>query len=173
MIDKQHTFMNMEDEHEYEDFYDFSKTYENHPNAIQVSSKKEKKDGDGDSEAVGEQWEDVDFEDADEVEEVDEDEEEKVDTVKDSDSQSFDIIDTPKKDGDAGTPSFTQEDKPVSERFGAESVSSIKQEKRKGKTREEAKLGLDIKKAELLDTGEIKLGNGRIIGHRSFKYIYK
>lgn len=26
--------MNTEDEHEYEKFYDFSKTYENHPDAI-------------------------------------------------------------------------------------------------------------------------------------------
>jgi hypothetical protein len=32
---------------------------------------------------------------------------------------------------------------------------------------------LNIKKAELLDTGEIKLGNGKIIGHRAFAYIYK
>ena len=31
MIDKGHCRMNMEDEDEYVDFYDFSKTYENHP----------------------------------------------------------------------------------------------------------------------------------------------
>ena len=31
MIDTSHCFMNMEDEEEYLDFYDFSKTYENHP----------------------------------------------------------------------------------------------------------------------------------------------
>jgi len=60
------------------------------------------------------------------------------------------------------------------ERFGADSVSSIKEAKeRKRKTREEAMLGLKIKQAELLDTGEIKLGNGKIIGHRQFAYIYK
>ena len=52
-------------------------------------------------------------------------------------------------------------------------MSSIKKPERKGKTREEAMLGLNIKKAELLDSGEIKLGNGKIIGHRNFKYIYK
>lgn len=45
--------------------------------------------------------------------------------------------------------------------------------KRKGKTRAEAFADLDIEKAELLSTGEIKLPNGKIIGHRSFKYIYK
>lgn len=32
---------------------------------------------------------------------------------------------------------------------------------------------LDIKKAELLHTGEIKLPSGKIIGHRNFKHIYK
>ena len=31
MIDKSHCVMNLEDEEEYLDFYDFSKTYENHP----------------------------------------------------------------------------------------------------------------------------------------------
>lgn len=41
------------------------------------------------------------------------------------------------------------------------------------KTREEARLGLNIKQAELLDSGEIKLGSGKIIGHRQFAYIYK
>jgi hypothetical protein len=60
------------------------------------------------------------------------------------------------------------------ERFGADSVSSIKETKAKNrKTREEAMLGLNIKQAELLDTGEIKLGSGKIIGHRQFAYIYK
>lgn len=34
-------------------------------------------------------------------------------------------------------------------------------------------LGLNIKQAELLDSGEIKLGSGKIIGHRQWKYIYK
>jgi hypothetical protein len=34
MMDKCHCFMNVEDEHEYEQYYDFSKTYEGHPDAI-------------------------------------------------------------------------------------------------------------------------------------------
>lgn len=34
-------------------------------------------------------------------------------------------------------------------------------------------LGLKIKPAQLLETGEILLGNGKIIGARSLKYIYK
>ncbi len=34
-------------------------------------------------------------------------------------------------------------------------------------------LGLKVKPAQLLETGEILLGNGKIIGARSLKYIYK
>lgn len=45
--------------------------------------------------------------------------------------------------------------------------------KRKGKTRAEAFADLDIEKAELLSTGEIRLPNGKIIGHRNFKHIYR
>jgi len=42
-----------------------------------------------------------------------------------------------------------------------------------GKTREEVFLGLDIKKAELMSTGEVRLGNGKIMGHRKYNNIYK
>merc|ERR1711934_1078586 len=42
-----------------------------------------------------------------------------------------------------------------------------------GKTREEVFLGLEIKKAELLPTGEVRLGNGKIIGTRKWRYLYK
>lgn len=79
-------------------------------------------------------------------------------------------------DGQA-TGSFSKVDMPNDvepKRFGADSVSSIKERKAKNrKTREEAMLGLNVKQAELLETGEIKLGNGKIIGHRQFAYIYK
>lgn len=40
-------------------------------------------------------------------------------------------------------------------------------------SRAEAFAALDIDKAELMDTGEIKLPNGKIIGHRQFKHIYR
>jgi dihydrofolate reductase len=40
-------------------------------------------------------------------------------------------------------------------------------------TREQVFLGLKIKKAELLPSGEVRLGNGKIMGHRQFHYIYK
>ena len=55
-----------------------------------------------------------------------------------------------------------------------DSLSSVKLDaKKKHVTREEAMLGLKVKPAELLETGEIKLGNGKIIGTRELKYIYK
>ena len=44
---------------------------------------------------------------------------------------------------------------------------------KRGKTRQEAFQNLDIKQAELLSTGEIKLPNGKIIGHRDYKHIYR
>ena len=45
--------------------------------------------------------------------------------------------------------------------------------KRKGKTRMEAFNALRIEKVELLDTGELKLPSGKIIGHRDYKHIYR
>jgi hypothetical protein len=44
MMDKSHCVMNMEDEEEYLDFYDFSKTYENHPLLIKEEEGKEAKE---------------------------------------------------------------------------------------------------------------------------------
>jgi hypothetical protein len=69
--------MNIEDEEEYEKFYDFSKTYENHPDAIKTS-KEDKKEGEEVSKVKDltnmkdEEWEDIDVEDAKE-EEIEED----------------------------------------------------------------------------------------------------
>lgn len=61
-----------------------------------------------------------------------------------------------------------------------DSLSSIKggetvdgRNKKRGMTKEEAMIGLKVKPAQLLETGEILLGNGKIIGARSLKYIYK
>ena len=68
--------MNMEDEDEYVDFYDFSKTYKNHPlmiepadNAIKEAGEEEE---DNKSEGSG-GWEDCDLDD-DDVEDGDEQE---------------------------------------------------------------------------------------------------
>lgn len=40
-------------------------------------------------------------------------------------------------------------------------------------TKDEVLLGLKVKKAERLHTGEVKLGNGKVMGIRKFHYIYK
>ena len=53
------------------------------------------------------------------------------------------------------------------------SIKGAEGPKRQGKTREEAILGLKVKPAQLLETGEVLLGNGKIIGARSLKYIYR
>ena len=45
--------------------------------------------------------------------------------------------------------------------------------KRKGKTRQEAFNALNIEKVELLDTGELRLPSGKIIGHRDYRHIYR
>ena len=63
--------------------------------------------------------------------------------------------------------------------MGIKSISSITSGDKKaktehqGQTREEIFLGLNIKKAERLASGEVKLGNGKIMGIRKFHYIYK
>ena len=54
---------------------------------------------------------------------------------------------------------------------GGESLDG--RNKKRGMTKEELMLGLKIKPAQLLDTGEVLLGNGRTIGSRALKYLYK
>jgi len=62
--------------------------------------------------------------------------------------------------------------------MGIESLSSLtsgekEKTKHQGMTKEEVMIGLKVKKAERLHTGEVKLGNGKIMGIRKFHYIYK
>lgn len=42
-----------------------------------------------------------------------------------------------------------------------------------GRTKVEIFEGLRIKKAELLPSGEVRLGNGKVIGTRRWHYLYK
>ena len=63
--------MNIEDEQEYEEFYDFSKTYEGYANIaglIKESGNAIKEGGEDGVKAVADEWEDIDLEDADEEE---------------------------------------------------------------------------------------------------------
>lgn len=215
MMDKSHCFMNVGDEHEYQQYYDFSKTYEGHPDAMPQKPKRQvvaKKQVDGEvpssdqeSGKEVEEWEDVDVEDDDnEFQDVDEEEEEDDDELKKHESHksepSFSVItddqhQTPSKgdftlvDGgqssSAGNHAQTSSFQNISDRkdgskFVEDSLSSIKggetvdgRNKKRGMTKEEAMIGLKVKSAQLLETGEILLGNGKIIGARSLKYIYK
>ncbi|CDW78361.1 zinc finger protein 622-like [Stylonychia lemnae] len=157
MMDKGHCQMSTEDEEEYEEFYDFTKTYDNHPLVEKQSQKKkERKEGEGEQD---EAWEDVDFESEEEVEGEVEEEEEK------NQQEESKVVEESKLDGECEQ--IDTSTTPKEKRAGKE----FKQ--RLGKQREDATLGLNIKAAELLETGEIKLGNGKIIGTRELRYIYK
>ena len=114
--------MNMDDEDEYVDFYDFSKTYQNHPLMIREQNevidegepededdeKKKGKKGDGsDSE-----WDDCDLESMDSKEAAaaaDEVQEQvKDDKISDQkESSSFSEIDIPSADKDMGVESLS------------------------------------------------------------------
>ena len=63
MTDKQHCFMNIEDEDEYVDFYDFSKAYKNHPLLIEEKKAKKLENVKEKAEDSEESWEECDEED--------------------------------------------------------------------------------------------------------------
>jgi len=116
--------MNMEDEDEYLEFYDFSKTYENHPLLNKGSQNKAIKESENeeDEAAEGEEWEDCDVEDMNSEEaeaeiinhediEMDSSDQVAGKEIKNSDTSSFAAVSNPKSsDRD----------------FGIESLSSIK-----------------------------------------------
>lgn len=64
MIDMAHCRINMDDEEEYLDFYDFTKTYENHPDAV-IKEEEKVKAQEKDKEASEESWDDCDEESLD------------------------------------------------------------------------------------------------------------
>lgn len=93
--------MNVDDEHEYEQFYDFSKTYEGHPDAEEgkektpLLTKKSTAAGAGKDEEEGDGWEDVDVEDAASAEEAE------------SSSSDVEVIDDAKKEDTKTESSFS------------------------------------------------------------------
>lgn len=136
MLDKSHCMMNMEDEDEYLDFYDFTKTYENHPDLIidekaieeqpqaEEEGAKEEDTKDGGMPGSDEDWDDCELE------------EEDVASDKEGDESSLVEVSDIQIDSKADKPKFEEK-------------------KGSGVTREEAFLGLNIKKAKYLSTGEI------------------
>ena len=172
MMDCGHCMMNMEDEDEYVDFYDFSKTYQNHPLMIQEQGDSIQEEGSDEDEAKKDgsdsEWDDCDLESMDSKEAAEE-QNEKVE----SHEQKNVTTDSDRKE----TSSFSEVE-PSDENLGVESLSSMTEgEKQKtkyqGMTKDEVLLGLKVKKAERLHTGEVKLGNGKVMGIRKFHYIYK
>jgi len=150
MTDKGHCVMNMEDEDEYVDFYDFSKTYENHPLLIKDDTKaiaEAPKVDEGE-----ESWDDCELE------------EEDIKSNGEGTEPSFEVVDTASEEKKASTTD--------GESFEVVENSTDKK-KNTGKTREEVFESLNIKKAKLLPSGEVQLGNGKIMGTRKFWYIYK
>lgn len=175
MISKNHCMMNMEDEEEYLDFYDFSKTYENMPGIVLEKKTVEKpiKEEDEDDEGS---WEDL----------GDNDKEAKKSqgSWEDCDEESLDDmqIEESKLDGKTGGLEGSQVDKPLDgfEILDSEKTSQIDVAFKpktaadsKNKTREEVFAELNIKRARLLPNGEVELGNGKIMGNRKWQYIYK
>ena len=153
--------VNMDDEQEYLDFYDFTKTYENHPLAIKqtvpVEESKIKEEESGEEDEGS--WEDCDAQSLGSADQSDPEPESSkgfsIEESKKAQTESdFEILNAPSMT--SGT------DAKFKVRDGAN-----------GKTREEVILGLNVKKAELLSTGEVKLGNGRILGTRKWHYLYK
>lgn len=82
-------------------------------------------------------------------------------------SQSWQVI------GDSHSSIAGEHDDLTGSLSSFDNLKKVMTGKRKGKTRQEAFADLDIEQVELLETGEIKLPNGKIIGHRKFRHIYK
>jgi len=106
MIDKNHCRMNMEDEEEYLDFYDFRKTYENMPGVDIHEPVKEEKNEEIEEVSEG-SWEEVDENDIEIVESK----------IDDSKTSEFEIV-------DGTTQSFSIVDKPASTTDGFEILDS-------------------------------------------------
>ena len=109
MCDSHHCMMNMEDEDEYTDIYDFSKTYKDHPLLIkpeeEINDKLAIKEAPADDE-----WEDVDLEDAGSGDDDEEEANSKADdSVEEEKSESFTIVDKDRSE------SFSLVDKEKSE----------------------------------------------------------
>lgn len=88
-------------------------------------------------------------------------------TVEESKSESFHVI------GDSASSIADDVRGPQSHSSYSSALDRVIKNSKKGKSRAEAFANLDIQKAELLGTGEIRLPNGKIIGHRDYKHIYR
>ena len=181
MMDKSHCFMNTGDELEFAQFYDFSQYFESIIHDLpKVQVQQEESEEKPKKPNQDEDWEEVDIEDANEEDLFVKDGFQT--PSKSESSASFSIIDS--KDGSAQKKSQAAQSseftllEPKSntteikipfndQNFCGESVSSIPHNEglKQGKkvlTKEEAYSRLNIKKPELLSTGEVRLPNGKV-----------
>jgi len=136
----------MEDEEEYLDFYDFTRTYKNHPllieNEMMIKEAGENEKTEGSD--VG--WEDCDLEDEEDNTYKEEEKDSGFQVIGESDgSESFKLID---KDGNTDDDDITVDS-------NGNKLNDFELRKGTGKTKDDVFLGLEIKKAKLLSTGEV------------------
>lgn len=147
----------MNDEDEFLDFYDFSKTYENHPLLMKALKEKEEAKIEDVKETQSEdEWDDCELDEEDVA-------------SGDEDSSFVDV----EKPATESTTSFEVVGESEEIDSSKPKKKAFEEKKGTGTTREEAFLELKIKKAKYLPSGEVLLGNGKIMGHRQFHYIYK
>jgi hypothetical protein len=198
MRDVGHCMMPYDGTDEFEAFYDFSRLYRDLPKkTLAITSKAEdkkankSKEGDnkekGDDEEESDDWATEDEESADEIEEADPAEEEDSESFevisksKGNTTESFTLINKTEQDTrsfeviEASESSIAGEEDSAAVRSISSQYSGLNAAlaKRKGKTRQEAFNALNIEKVELLDTGELRLPSGKIIGHRDYRHIYR
>lgn len=100
---------------------------------------------------------------------------------QDQSSEQFTVINSSQKDskqqwqiiGDSHSSIAGGAEDPSGSISSYDNLKKVMTGKRKGMSRAEAFAALDIDKAEMMDTGEIRLPNGKIIGHRQYKHIYR
>ena len=189
MIDCRHCVMNDADEAEYAPYYDYARQYENMGLLPKLEAPKEEEKNEKGAEGE-DGWEDLEDADLESVEDevVDHNDLEVVveeasskSSVKEesSDIAAVDKTDTPNKSvidqiGNTEESSIAEskEDTPSIGSFNLNAVLKRRQVKG-GMTRMEAYKALQIEKPTILSTGEIKLANGKIIGHRDYQHIYR
>lgn len=112
------------------------------------------------------EWDDCDLEDEDMAS----------DDEKEDKSESFEIVDKESSPSKGyvvvNQPGATESDASIVDSTISGKPKFVER-KGTGVTRDEAFVHLDIKKAKFNSYGEILLGNGKILGHRQFAYIYK
>ncbi|KAL4508316.1 hypothetical protein ABPG72_003620 [Tetrahymena utriculariae] len=186
MMDKGHCFMQSTVFDEYADFYDFTPQIEeaveyqktlkqnNHLHEKVIELVQNKKDGDNEEDC--EEWESYidsnqsDYEDADEDEEQEESSKHNVkNTIKEQeeDEDEIQLENKPTKAKKQNNDEEWEDENEEGENDESKKKEKLKQQKKYRIHR------IKVAKATLNERGELELPNGKTLGHRSFKHIYK